>query len=219
MEEEVELNNDEKVMEKSVTDEEIKNSENTEETVAEEKIEDAEVLEDKEFEQINEEEENSFEKTIKELDVFNKKLKQENKKLENEVEALKDRLSRTSAEYENFRKRTAKEKEALYTDACEDVLKNMFPVLDNLERAITVEGNVEDIKKGIDMTIRQFKDALAKLNIEEIPTENGFDPNFHNAVMHVDDESLGKNQIVEVFQKGYKKNDKVLRFSMVKVAN
>jgi len=128
-------------------------------------------------------------------------------------------LLRTNAEYENFRKRTAKEKEGIYTDACEDVLKNMFPVLDNLERAITVEGSNEDIKKGIEMTIRQFKDSLGKLQVEEISTEGDFDPNYHNAVMHIDDETFGKNQVVEVFQKGYKKGDKVLRYSMVKVAN
>lgn len=207
------MDKDEKIIENDICEEEVKDSESVEEIV-----ENAEVLEDKEFEQIDKEE-NTLENKIKELDVFNKKLKEENKKLGNELEALKDRLARTSAEYDNFRKRTAKEKEALYTDACEDVLKNMFPVLDNLERAMVVEGSMEDIKKGIEMTVRQFKDALAKLDIEEISTENGFDPNFHNAVMHIDDESLGQNQIVEVFQKGYKKNDKVLRYTMVKVAN
>ena len=199
--------------------EEVKDK-SEENSVVDEASENAEVLEDLEFEGVCEDSCCDASKAgIEELKNSLLKIEEENKKLTNEIETYKERLSRTAAEYDNFRKRTAKEKEALYTDACEDVLKNMFPVLDNLERAITVEGNVEDIKKGIDMTIRQFKDALTKLNIEEIPTENGFDPNFHNAVMHVDDESLEKNQIVEVFQKGYKKNDKVLRFSMVKVAN
>jgi molecular chaperone GrpE len=123
------------------------------------------------------------------------------------------------SEYENYRKRTIKEKENIYADACEDVLKNIFPVFDNLERAAVVEGSAEDIKKGIDITLKQFKDALKKLEIEEISIESGFDPHEHNAVMHVEDESVGKSQVVEVFQKGYKKGDKVLRYSMVKVAN
>ncbi|GKX65568.1 nucleotide exchange factor GrpE [Inconstantimicrobium mannanitabidum] len=160
-------------------------------------------------------EENKFEKLTEEL--F--KVKNENSKLNNEMNALKDRLVRLNAEYENFRKRTAKEKEAIYTDACADVLKEMFGVLDNLERAVAVEGSVEDLKQGVDMTVRQFHGAFEKLGVEEIDASGEFDPNFHQAVMHVQDESFGKNSIVEVFQKGYKKADKVLRFTIVKVAN
>ena len=197
---------------------------NNEEQVLDDTLENAEKLEDQEFEELDSEEITeedilSLEGVVEDLKTENFKLKDENKKLQNELEAVKDRLLRTNAEYENFRKRTAKEKEGIYTDACEDVLKNMFPVLDNLERAITVEGSSEDIKKGIEMTIRQFKDSLGKLQVEEISTEGDFDPNYHNAVMHIDDETFGKNQVVEVFQKGYKKGDKVLRYSMVKVAN
>lgn len=168
-----------------------------------------EILEDQEFEE-NEDE------TLKE--EFSK-LKNENSKLSNELEALKDRLLRLNAEYDNFRKRTAKEKEGIYTDACEDVLKEMVPVLDNLERAITVEGSVEDLKKGIEMTIRQFKGAFKKLGVEEIDATGEFDPNLHQAVMHVQDEAFGQNAVAEVFQKGYKRGDKVLRYTMVKVAN
>lgn len=160
-----------------------------------------------------------MESTISDLQASNKNLSDENSKFQNEIDALKDKLVRMSAEYENYRKRTVKEKEGIYSDACEDVLKNMFPILDNLERAYSVEGNVEDIKKGIEMTIRQFKTGLEKVLVEEISTEEGFDPNFHNAVMHVDDPELGKNQVVEVFQKGYKRGEKVMRHSMVKVAN
>lgn len=148
-----------------------------------------------------------------------RKIKEENKKLNNEVEALKDRLLRLSAEYENYRKRTAKEKEGIYTDACTDVLKEMIPVVDNLERALSVDGNVDDFKKGIEMTIKGFQGSLEKLGVEEIDTESGFDPNLHQAVMHIQDESLDKNVVAEVFLKGYKKNDKVIRYSMVKVAN
>lgn len=161
----------------------------------------------------------SMEGIMSELIASNKKITDENNKLNNEIEALREKLIRISAEYENHRKRTIKEKEGIYSDACEDVLKNMFPVLDNLERAYSVEGSNEDIKKGIEMTIRQFKTGLDKVLVEEIPTDGEFDPNFHNAVMHIEDTELDKNQIVEVFQKGYKRGEKVLRHSMVKVAN
>jgi molecular chaperone GrpE len=188
-------------------------------TNKEEALEDVEVLEDQEFEGIDEEQIASLEGLLEELQSSNKKLVEENTKLENEANAYKEKLLRLNAEYDNYRKRTAKEKEGIYTDACEDVLKNMFPVLDNLERAATVNGSAEDIKKGIEMTIRQFKDSLQKLLVEEIPTTEGFDPNFHDAVMHVEDSSVGEKAIVEVFQKGYKRGDKVLRHSMVKVAN
>ncbi|MGN0026891.1 MAG: nucleotide exchange factor GrpE [Clostridium sp.] len=153
-----------------------------------------------------------------ELDIM-RKLKDENKKLNNEAEALKERLLRITAEYDNYRKRTSKEKEGIYTDACTDVLKEMIPVLDNLERAISVEGNVEDIKKGIEMTIKGFKTSFEKLGVEEIDASGEFDPNYHQAVMHIQDENLGANSIAEVFQKGYKRGDKVIRYTVVKVAN
>ncbi len=152
------------------------------------------------------------------LSMF-KKYKEENKKLNNELEALKDRLLRVTAEYENFRKRTAKEKEGIYTDACVDVLKEIVPNLDNLERALEAEGNIEDMKKGVEMTLKGFKSALEKLGVEEIETEEGFDPNIHQAVMHIEDENFGKNSVAEVFMKGYKRGDKVIRHSVVKVAN
>ncbi|MDU4888967.1 MAG: nucleotide exchange factor GrpE [Clostridium sp.] len=145
--------------------------------------------------------------------------KAELKDLKDENEALKDKLLRTVAEYDNFRKRTIKEKENIYTEACADVLKEMLPVLDNLERAVAVDGSVEDLKKGLEMTINQFMGALNKLGVEEIAADGEFDPNQHNAVMHIEDSSLGANQVAEVFQKGYKKGEKVLRYSMVKVAN
>lgn len=154
---------------------------------------------------------------LKSLKEENTMFKSKTKKLENELEALKDRLLRISAEYENYRKRTDKEKERIYTDACEDVLIKMLPVLDNLERALSVDGTVEDLKKGVDMTVRQFEDALEKLQVEEISTEDGFDPEFHQAMMVVEQEGKEPNQIAQVFQKGYKRGDKVIRHSMVTV--
>jgi len=189
------------------------------EVLNEEKLEDQEFEGILESDEINEESKESLEGFVKELKEENKKLDEENIKLTNEMDALKERMLRLNAEYENFRKRTSKEKEGIYTDACEDVLKNMLPVLDNLERALSTGGSVEDLKKGIEMTVRQFQDGLTKVQVEEIPGEGDFDPNLHNAVMHIEDEQLGKNQIAEVFQKGYKRGDKVLRHSMVKVAN
>ncbi|MPN35305.1 Protein GrpE [bioreactor metagenome] len=95
----------------------------------------------------------------------------------------------------------------------------MLPVLDNLERAVSAEGSFEDLKKGVEMTLKQFKGSLEKLGVDEISIDNGFDPNYHEAVMHIQDENYGNNEIVEVFQKGYKRADKVIRHSMVKVVN
>lgn len=198
-----------------INEENLKELEKDEET-----LEEAEVNEDKEFEQLEDlENQNKLQDKIEQLTNESKALSDENKRLSNELDAIKDRLLRLNAEYENYRKRTDKEKKGIYTDACSDVLKHMLPVLDNLERAAVAEGSTEDLKKGIEITLKQFYEALNKLQVEEISIEEGFDPNFHNAIMHVEDESFGKNQIVEVFQKGFKKGDKVLRFSLVKVAN
>lgn len=186
----------------------------------EETVETVENNEENMEETVEETVEENTEETTEGNEVFGfRKLKDENKKLNNEVEALKDRLLRLTAEYENYRKRTAKEKEGIYTDACTDVLKEIIPSLDNLERAISVEGSADDIKKGIEMTIKGFQGSLEKLGVEQIDTESGFDPNYHQAVMHIQDESLGSNVVAEVFLKGYKKNDKVIRYTMVKVAN
>lgn len=189
------------------------NSEETANTESETN-ETSETLEDSES--LDENEENNDKEN--ELDIM-RKLKDENKKLSNEADALKERLLRLTAEYENYRKRTAKEKESIYTDACTDVLKEMIPVLDNLERAIQVEGNAEDIKKGVEMTIKGFNSSFEKLGVEEIDATGEFDPNLHQAVMHIEDENFGANAIAEVFQKGYKRGEKIIRYTVVKVAN
>lgn len=183
-----------------------------------------EVKDDETTENVVEDVEEATEEVIEENDEEDtlsmaRKLKEEKKKLDNELNTLKDRLMRLSAEYDNFRKRTSKEKEGIYTEACVDVLKELVPVLDNLERAVAVDGSVEDLKKGIEMTIKGFKTSLEKLGVEEIDTTSGFDPNFHQAVMHVQDENFEKNSVAEVFLKGYKRNDKIIRYTMVKVAN
>ncbi len=175
-----------------------------------------EVTEDITQEKAEESQEDAKEKD--ELEMIRKN-KEEINKLTNEVQTLKDRLLRLTAEYDNYRKRTAKEKEGIYADACTDVLKEVLPTLDNLERAYIAEGTVEDLKKGIDMTMKGLQSAFEKLGVEEISVEDGFDPNLHQAVMHIEDESLDKNVVAEVFMKGYKKGEKVIRHSVVKVAN
>ncbi|SHI62403.1 molecular chaperone GrpE [Clostridium amylolyticum] len=212
MEEMKEKINSEDVKNNNVKEENVNNQENIEEkNINEESWQQEEVLEDSEFEEVNDDFEN--------IKSENRSLKDENEKLNSEINALKDRLLRINAEYDNYRKRTTKEKEGIYTDAVEDVLKQLLPVLDNLERAISVEGNVDDLKKGVDLTIRQFQDSLEKLGVVEIDTNSNFDPNFHEAVMHVEDNSFDENSIAEVFQKGYKRGAKVIRHSIVKVAN
>jgi len=166
--------------------------------------------------------EDQAENTIDMKELFRKKkeLLDTSKKLENENQALKDRLARISAEYDNYRKRTQKEKEGIYSDSIVEVVKELLPVLDNLEASLQVEAkDVESIRKGVTMTRTQFKDALEKLSVKEIDTEIPFDPNFHDAVMHVDDPALGEKEIVQVFLKGYQRDEKIIRYSVVKVAN
>lgn len=156
-----------------------------------------------------------------------KKAKKENKKEDSVKEAAekaiqeeKDKYMRLAAEYDNFRKRSQKEREALYTDIKADTLLKFLPVYDNLERALKQETADEAYRKGVEMIMDQFKATMEKLGVTEIESEGQkFDPEKHNAVMHVEDENYGENEIVEVFQKGFKVGEKVIRFAMVKVAN
>lgn len=144
-----------------------------------------------------------------------------------EQDALKDTIAqqeekylRLAAEYDNFRKRSAREKESAWTDAKAETAAAFLPVYDNLERALKAPCADEAFLKGVEMTMNQLKDVLTKLGIEEIPAlGEQFDPKYHNAVMHIDDENVEKNTIVEVFQTGFQTGDKVIRFAMVKVAN
>ncbi len=142
------------------------------------------------------------------------------KRLENENSAFKERLARISAEYDNYRKRTQKEKEGIYSDSVVEVVKELLPAIDNLEASLKVEAaDLETIRKGVSMTLNQFSDAFKKLKISEIDTEIPFDPNFHDAVMHVEDPAYQEKQIVQVFLKGYQREDKIIRYSVVQVAN
>ena len=141
---------------------------------------------------------------------------------EKELSEASDKYMRLYAEYDNFRRRTALEKEGIYSDAYVDALTQILPILDNMERAaqFSPEDAESPIAKGIALTVKSFAETLSKMGVEEIEALGAqFDPNLHNAVMHVDDEQYGENEIVEVLMKGYKRGDKVLRYSMVKVAN
>lgn len=148
-----------------------------------------------------------------------KKLEEELAAANAKAEELNERYVRMLAEYDNFRKRTAKEREGIYADAYMDALTSILPVLDNLERAEGCE-DAEALKKGLELTLKSFRDTLEKMGVKEIEAMGAsFDPNVHNAVMHVEDAAYGENEIVEVLMKGYQKGDKVIRYSMVKVAN
>ncbi len=132
-----------------------------------------------------------------------------------------DKWLRQLAEFENFRKRSNAEKTGMYNNGVRDTVEKLLPVIDNFERAVNAAEDKENsMYKGIEMILKQFLEILTALGVEEIAAEGEpFDPNYHSAVMHIDDESCDENVIVEVFQKGYKHGDKVIRPSMVKVAN
>ena len=173
----------------------------------------------------------TVEETVKMED--NKKDKKKSKKSDAEVAELKDMILakekesaelndkylRLYAEYDNFRRRSTKEKEATYFDAKSDAVKNILPILDNMERA-TAFTEADKILEGMNLILKSFNENLAKMDVKEIEAlGKTFDPNVHYAVMHVDDESYGESEVVEVLQKGYICGDKVIRYAMVKVAN
>lgn len=154
-------------------------------------------------------------------------IKDEPDPLLTELESLKDQVAqqeekylRLAAEYDNYRKRTAKEKESIWSDVKAETAAAFLPVYDNLERALKQDSVDEAFKKGVDMTMNQLKEVFSRLGITEIPAlGQTFDPNLHNAVMHVEDENFGENVVAEVFQTGFQCGEKIIRFAMVKVAN
>ena len=179
---------------------------NSEETAA--KAEDKEVKEEK-----TEEKEKKKEKEVKE--------ESNEEKLQKQLDEKNDQLLRIAAEYDNFRKRSQREKDALYVDCKASVIKELLPVADNFDRIFAnPDITFEDYKKGVEMTFKQFENVFKDLKVESFGEEGEeFDPNFHNAVMHSEDENLGENVITNVFAKGYKIGDKVIRPAMVAVAN
>ena len=159
---------------------------------------------------------------------------EKNKKEDNAIEELKaqlkqekeksdeyyEHLKRNMAEFDNFKKRISKEKDMMYNTISADIVSELLPILDNFEKALNAETTDESYKDGMIMIYNQLIETLGKIGVEEIKAlNNTFDPNYHEAVMHVEDEDFGEKEIVEVFRKGYKIGDKIIRHAMVKVAN
>jgi molecular chaperone GrpE len=163
--------------------------------------------------------EESNESRYEDLDARKTQLEDKSKQCDEYL----DKLQRTAAEFDNYKKRTAREKEAVYSDAVSDVVLAFLPIIDNLDRALQVSANDENaqsLREGVEMVSRQMKDAMMKFGVEEIQSVGeAFSPELHNAVMHIEDDAYGENIIVEEFQKGYVLKEKVIRYSMVKVAN
>ncbi len=138
-----------------------------------------------------------------------------------QYDELNDKFVRLAAEYDNFRKRSLRERESAHSDAVSHAVKALLPTYDNLERALKVETSDAEYKKGVEMTMTQLVDSLKNIGVEKITADVGteFDPNFHNAVMHIENEELGENVIAEIFQQGFKIGNKVIRHAMVQVAN
>ena len=157
-----------------------------------------------------------------EAKVEEKKEPTAEEKLQAELNETKDQLLRMAAEYDNFRKRSQREKESLYSECKSSVVNDLLPVIDNFERCVAPgeDTSYEDYKKGVELTYKQFGEALKKLGIEAFgEVGDAFDPNLHNAVMHTEDENLPENSISNVLMKGYKLGDKIIRAAMVAVAN
>ena len=192
-----------------------------------------EVRDDVHTEEINSEEKTVKPSEDKKSDKKSKKEKEKEKKNDEEkkaeqaeqavseaMAALNDKYLRLCAEYDNFRRRSQKEKDSLYGDVKADTLLKFLPVYDNLVRALNTPTQDEAFRKGVEMTMNQFNTTMEKLGVTKIDSlGEKFDPALHNAVMHVEDEEKGENEIVEVFQEGFRLGDKVIRFAMVKVAN
>ena len=148
------------------------------------------------------------------------KLSEELETLQKAKDELYDKYLRTLAEYDNFRKRSQREKDAIYGDATVDTVKKLLPVLDNFERALNYECKDEEFKKGIALIQNTLKEVFENIGVTEIPSlDEQFDPNLHEAVMHIDNPAYGENIVTDVYRKGYMLGDKVIRHTMVVVAN
>lgn len=146
-------------------------------------------------------------------------LEAENKKLAEALDAEKDKYLRLAAEYDNFRRRSQKEKEGIYADAVTDAVKEVLPLIDNLRRASVYE-DAEKVAEGLALMAKTTDGILKKLGVEAFGQKgDSFDPALHNAVMHEENDAYGENEIIEVFEQGYRRGDRVIRFAMVKVAN
>ena len=165
-------------------------------------------------------EENKNEELKEEVVNENCKEDTELNSVKTELEETTDRLKRLMAEFDNFKKRSAKEREGLYNSLLSDIVSKMLPVVDNLEQAVNSNTADESYKQGVSLVLKQFIDVLTSLGVQEIEgAGSAFNPEYHEAVSLVQDETLGEKEIKEVFRKGYKIGEKVIRHSMVVVAN
>ena len=196
--------------------EEIKNEEFSTEEAVKEAVENAEEM----TEEVTSEEATESKDEAKEKKGFKKKEKTKDKKDE-QIEQLTDRVTRQMAEFENFRRRTEQEKAQMFGMGAKNIIEKILPVVDNFERGLaTVEEGADPFSDGMLMIYKQLLTTLDEAGVKPIEAVGQeFNPDFHNAVMHVEDEEVGENVVVEEFQKGYMYNDTVVRHSMVKVAN
>ena len=195
------------------------NEEKKQEAPEEEEVKEQPQAEEEKEEELSGKEKRKLGKQLKELENKLKKAEKEQEKATQALLDANDKYLRMLAEFDNYKKRTAKEGEAKYANAYCDAVEALLPVFDNIERAVlySESGNFADGMKAI---VGQISTAMEKLGIETFgDVGEAFDPMLHNAVMHVEDENLGENVITEVFQKGYKKGDRIIRHAMVKVAN
>ena len=176
-------------------------------------------MDNKEMETENKEKASCGKSTGKKCSPKKDDLLLEIEKLRAELAEKDDKYLRMAAEYENFRRRSREEREATYEAAMADTVAELLPIIDNLERAANYDDG-EKVKEGLGMTLKAASAVFSSMGIEAVgKVGETFDPNLHNAVMHIEDESFGEGEIVDVFEKGYKKNKKVIRFAMVKTAN
>ncbi len=208
-------------MVKEAVEEAKKNAQETEEAEAETEEKAEEETEEKEAEETEAKTEESEEDKKSEKKLFGKKNKKDKK--DEKIEELTDRLTRQMAEFDNFRKRTDKEKSQMYEVGAKDIIEKILPVVDNLERgldAVKEEDKEDPFVQGMEKVYKHLMTTLEEIEVKPIEAVGKeFDPNFHNAVMHVDDENFGENIVAEEFQKGYTYRDSIVRHSMVKVAN
>lgn len=191
--------------------------EDRETTISEENLEEIDVS--AEVENVSDKEAKGDKKKSKKLESEISRLNEELAAKDAEIKDLNDKYTRMYAEYDNFRKRSAKERDGIYADAYADAISSILPILDNIERAVGYT-DAEAVLKGVEMILKGANETFEKMGVKSFgKIGDEFDPNRHNAVMHVEDESLGENIITDVFQKGYTKGDKVIRYAMVKVAN
>jgi len=207
-------------MVKEAVEEAKKNAQEAETEVGTEEMAEEET-EEKEAEETEAKTEESEEDKKSEKKLFGKKNKKDKK--DEKIEELTDRLARQMAEFDNFRKRTDKEKSQMYEVGAKDIIEKILPVVDNFERgldAVKEEDKEDPFVQGMEKVYKHLMTTLEEIEVKPIEAVGKeFDPNFHNAVMHVDDENFGENIVAEEFQKGYTYRDSIVRHSMVKVAN